>query len=393
MPAWNRSAIAAVAAVVTASGVLAATSPLGNDYPQLGPGQDDAGPQIDALIHGDLHRFFAEQSYLGPVSLVLRAPFAALAELGDGSILGQYRLGAFVCILALALVTLHVAALARREGVTALQGGALVGVALLSPPSIHALRGGHPEEFLTAALVLGAAIAVAGGRDRAAAVLVGLAIASKPWAALALAPIAAGTRAWMRTAGLAAAIAGLLLLPMVVVDTDSFRDAARGANDIGFVRPLNAWWPLSADTKELQGRTVTAHELPRWVEKSVRPALLALSIALALVAARRGPPRRDGLFALLALVLLVRCLLDPGTQGYYHVPFIAALGSWELLARRRAPVLAFIVGLLLSTRAYGLLDYDPDLRNALYLAWSLPMTAYLALAVRRSYAPPRVAPA
>jgi hypothetical protein len=35
---------------------------------------------------------------MGPVSVLLRAPFAALAQLGDDSIVSQYLWGGFACL-------------------------------------------------------------------------------------------------------------------------------------------------------------------------------------------------------------------------------------------------------------------------------------------------------
>jgi hypothetical protein len=185
----------------------------------------------------------------------------------------------------------------------------------------------------------------------------------------------------VRTALLGAGTGLALLAPMVLADTDAFRAAARGANEIHRVRPLSLWWlPWHGD-------------LPAAVDQAVRPALAGLSVLLALVARRRGRLALEPLLALLALVFLLRCVLDPGDNAYYHVPFLAALASWELLDRRRPPVLAFAGGLLLTARFLGELGTDNDLRSAVYLAWSLPLAGHLALALWRSYAAPRVAPA
>src|SRR6476620_1863827 len=98
----------AAAGTLAGAALVAANAPLGNDYPLGAPGVDAAGPQIDALIHGDLDRFFAAQSFLGPVSLVLRALFALPSRLGDAALLTQYRLGVFACLAALGLATIAV---------------------------------------------------------------------------------------------------------------------------------------------------------------------------------------------------------------------------------------------------------------------------------------------
>ena len=44
-------------------------------------------------------------------------------------------------------------------------------------------------------------------------------------------------------------------------------------------------------------------------------------------------PLVDGCLALLALLLLMRCVLDPGDHIYYHVPLVLALAAWEIETR------------------------------------------------------------
>lgn len=376
---WNRAALAALGAVAAASAWAAAGTPLGNDYLQAGPGADDAGPQIDALIHGDLSRFFSEQSFLGPVSLVLRAPFAAL---GGDDFLAQYRFGVFPCMLALGIVALALAYLAVERGAKTWHGAILIAVVMFAGPAANALRAGHPEELLTAALVLAAALTAARGKENATAVLAGTAIATKPWAALALVPIALATTRPLRTLFTSAATGVLLLAPMALANTDAFRDATRAANDIHRIRPLSVWWLLKSDG-----------DLPGAVETGIRPALLAVSALLAWAAARRGTLTLERLLALLAFVFLLRAALDPGDNAYYHVPFIAALGSWELVAARRPPVLAFAAGLLLTDTFLGQLGTDNDVRSIVYLAWVLPLGAYIATRVAPARDPAAGVPA
>src|SRR5258708_33889262 len=62
---------------------------------------DAMGP-IDALARGDLHGFFAGQPLMGSFSLILRAPFVALAHAVGGGEGLSYTLGSFACGLAFA---------------------------------------------------------------------------------------------------------------------------------------------------------------------------------------------------------------------------------------------------------------------------------------------------
>jgi uncharacterized membrane protein len=89
-----------------------------------------------------------------------------------------------VAILALVLADRMLCA-GRSRGACLL----VIALAAANPVSIRALELGHPEELLTAALAIGAVLAAARERALLAAVLLGLAIASKAWAVLAIGPV------------------------------------------------------------------------------------------------------------------------------------------------------------------------------------------------------------
>jgi hypothetical protein len=54
----------------------------------------------------------------------------------------------------------------------------------------------------------------------------------------------------------------------------------------------------------------------------------------------------DAALALLALLFLLRCMLDPSDHVYYSIPFVLALLAWESRARH-GPVLALLAAGLL----------------------------------------------
>jgi hypothetical protein len=56
--------------------------------------------------------------------------------------------------------------------------------------------------------------------------------------------------------------------------------------------------------------------------------------------ARRRTRRTDGPLLLLALLLLLRCALDPWDITYYALPFVFALLAWEATFGRRVPLLS-----------------------------------------------------
>src|SRR5205823_9888902 len=77
---------------------------------------DNAAPAIDALIHGHIGRVPSVQPVMGPVSILLRAPFAALGQAVGGRTL-EYRMGALACLWLLAALAFVIAApVHRRDG-------------------------------------------------------------------------------------------------------------------------------------------------------------------------------------------------------------------------------------------------------------------------------------
>jgi hypothetical protein len=73
------------------------------------------------------------------------------------------------------------------------------------------------------------------------------------------------------------------------------------------------------------------------------------------------------------------------TIGYYHVPLLVSLLALEALHHRRAPLLTLIssavMWVLVAHLRWGL---EPGKIATVYLAWAIPLGAYLAT---RIYAP------
>jgi hypothetical protein len=88
---------------------------------------------------------------------------------------------------------------------------------------------------------------------------------------------------------------------------------------------------------------------------------------------------RSALLAL-ALAMLLRCVLDTWDTEYYLLPFVMALLAWEVSAPvARLPALALSSSVLAWLSFQWLPQHvSPDLQAAVFLAWSLPLTAGLA---------------
>ena len=388
-----RAAAVAVALLITV--LLVSGAPIGIDYlaPPCDPYIcDDGGPAVEALSDGDVGAFFAEQPPMGSFSLVLRAPFVAAADAMGGSPLTLYRAGALACMLALMALALSVGFTMARRG-REWKVAALVPLGLLAGPvTSAALEFGHPEELLAAALMVGAVIAA--GRDRAlaAGLLLGCAVATKQWAAMAALPLLlALPRRRLWAVGSSAASFALLTVPMMLGDWTRFWDAQKAlTSDLPFentVTASNIWFHVAegttAPTMTPEGvQSITMYSLDETIGHLTHPlvALLALVATGAYWLRRRGANPEE-ILQLVALIFLVRCVLDPLTYSYHHAPFLVALVAYEAL-RRRVPVMSgvAIASLLLMSHVIAPLK-NADLINAFYLSWSLPMIGALVLGV------------
>jgi hypothetical protein len=336
---------------------------------------------------------------MGPVSVLLRAPFAALAQLGDDSFLTQYRWGAFACLLATGLIALWLANVALDRGAPRVACVLLAAGLLVNPLTYRALALGHPEEALTAVLCVAAIVTAFRGQALAAGVILGVAMATKQWALLAAGPVLLAAPPSLRRSTAAWALAAVLvaMAPVVLGNTDRFRDATRAASaPDANATPTNVWWPL-AENVQMEGLApgTEARRPPEAVQKLAHWLVLALAIAgtVALALWRREPGLEAAL-ALTALIFLLRCVLDPYTFSYHHWPFFVALASYEVIGRRRLPWLAAGAGLALWYMSYHLSQSgDPDPLLHFYLAWTLPLAGVLAWLTVRAAARPSAATA
>jgi hypothetical protein len=272
-----------------------------------------------------------------------------------------------------------------------------VALLVLNPMVENAMQYGHPEEVLGAALCAGAVLAAIRGRPVWAGVMLALAVTTKQWAALAVVPVAIALPRVHRRAALAAlAVAAVLTVPFLVANWQRFSDVTHQISSPGTeVRPTNVYAPFV----EVEHRRVfdgveyiSLRRLtwPAWAGRASRFAILVVGVALAALYAfrRRAEEDRTDVMALLALLLLLRCMLDTLNNGYYHLPFLFALAAWEGLKRGGLPI-ATLLATLATWLIWGRLvlkGEDPRLLTACYLAWTVPMAAYLSLVL---FAPER----
>jgi hypothetical protein len=380
--------VAACAAVTGASILLAYANRSTGDYPY------DAGPAIRALLHGHVGEALAAQPLMGSLSVFVRVPFAALADLTGGGELALYRLGCIPCLIAVGLTGLELSRAMRRAGTDRRACAIAPAICLVNPLTWEALRLGHPEELLCAALVVVAALYAVEGRSIAAGVALGLALATKQWAAIAVLPVLAAAPARrLRVATIAVVLAGLITAPVMLADAHGFYNANRQVGWSGErVYPFNAVWPLAPTEDRVidvagDTKVVTVRVIPRSLAHLLHPAivLLAIPFTAAALFIRRRLGAED-LFALLALLFLLRCLLDPVDNAYYHVPFLLSLAFWEGLTWKRIPLLSLLASVVVYWAIYKAhMFHTNDLRNAVYLVVTLPfaLSLFAALFGRR----------
>jgi glycosyl transferase family 87 len=343
---------------------------------------EDAGPPIDALIHGRFGDFLSARAVMGPLSLIVRAPFAALAQVtggGDARHLyeGAFKWGIFPCMLAAGFLGLFLARIAAERRRPLRDQILIVGLCMISPPALKALQYGHPEEILGAALGVGAVVAGLRGRTGLAIVLAACAVANKQWGIFVLIPVAL-TLPWRdikRGAFWVAVATVVAFVPLALADYASLHNLFRGMTDLRdtFVLPADVWWPFLHGSPDLPPHQ---HVMPDWLGVIGRPLLIAVCLAVPLVFARRvREDPIDRALPLLALVLLLRCMLDPLNNVYYHTPFLMALVAAGAFSRTLIPAVVATVLILLTSR---LGDTNPELLAAVYLSWSLPMAVWLA---------------
>ncbi len=364
--------------------------------------ETEARPAFDALTHGHLDDFLRLAPAYGG-SLVERAPFALIPELWGGGALAVYRTVALPCLLAAALLGIWLVARMRSEGRPRFARALALAVCVANPLTLRALELGHPEELLGACLCVAAVLLAAGERPLWAGLALGLAIANKEWALLAAGPVllALPARRRLPCAAATVAAAGVVLAPLLLIHGGGFSATVKASASPGtaLFHPWQIWWFFGHHLSNTPGAPASValgyRVGPAWTGSLTHPLILAVGLALTVAlwlrgridTARSPSPERgvrlDARTALLALALLMlmRCLLDTWDTGYYLLPFLFALLAWEVRGSiARPPALAAVACVLGYVSFLWLSNHaSPDLQAASFLIWSLPLATLLAL--------------
>jgi hypothetical protein len=297
---------------------------------------------------------------------------------------------AIPCLLGAAALGLIIYNQLARQGRTR-AGWLALALCVANPITLRALEIGHPEELLGGVLCVAAVLAAIRDRPVWAGLLLGLAVANKEWAVLAIPPVAFALRTgrW-RAATVATATAALVLAPLALHGSSGI-STARGiaaSSGAGFT-PQQLWWFLGT-----HGRVIGVNGLmpgyrvpPAWLVPIGHLAVVAAGFGASAVwwVIRRGRSTPYEPLLLLAFVMLMRCVIDPWNILYYALPFLMALVAWEGVGQARAPLGTLTVTLALWV-AWELMgpNLSPDMKSLSFLLWALPVTAVLGW---RLYAP------
>lgn len=335
-----------------------------------------------AIADGDWPAFFQTAPIEGP-SLLMRAPFALLPSLWGGGDTAIFWTVAIPGVMAGAFLGVGLYELHRRAFPLARWGLVVLLLAAANPLSYRALEIGHPEEILGAVLCVAAVIAALRDRPWLAAVLLGLALANKAWAVLAIGPVLLALREhrW-RTLLTAFAVGGLFVAPFLLNGAAREALTSAGSTDAVF-QPWQVFWPLGAHGEEIRGfgniLKPGYRSAPGWIAPITHPLIAFLVLPASLLWLRmRGRERSVDILLLLALLFLLRCGLDVANNAYYHVPFVIALLAWEALRSSRPPIASLTATVAFWLTCVKAPEFaSPDVQWAMYMAVALPSVVAL----------------
>ncbi|MEJ7894425.1 MAG: glycosyltransferase 87 family protein [Solirubrobacteraceae bacterium] len=354
-----------------------------------------AGPMA-ALVSGELQTFLTTAPAYGG-SLLMRSPFAFAADLLGGGEMAVYRLLAVPCLLAAAAFGVALYRMRAHRHPAARWSLVFVALAAGNPVALRALDIGHPEELLGAACCAGAVLAAIRGKTLLVTLLLGIALANKAWAVVAVPVVfVAMPRHRIRAIVGAGALAAVFVVPFLFAETQggSGRLVALTSQTSTIFQPWQIWWPLGDLEHVVRGGDglikADYRYPPEWLGPLTHPLIALVAVPLALLWWRRRADDRsaDDVLLLLAMVMLLRCVLDPWNISYYHLPFLFALLAWESVARARPPILSLSATLLVWA-SFGWIPQvaSPDVQALLYLGWTLPALSALAVAAYRLPSP------
>jgi hypothetical protein len=346
----------------------------------------EARPAFDALLGGHVLQFLRLAPAYGG-SLVIRAPFVLVPKLWGGGELTTFRAAAAPCLIASGVFGVWLVSKMRKRGATKIATGVALMLCVANPITLLALDVGHPEELLGAVLCVAAVLAAMGNRPLWAGVILGLAVANKESAIVAVGPVLlALPEHRIRAILAAAAVAALVLLPLAAEGGFVTQAKSAAAPGGSIFSPYQFWWFLGPHLHVISAAEPWATRMdPAWLAKLAHPLIAGIALPLTLLCAclrrRRTPRPANEALLLLVFLLLLRCALDPWDNWYYPLPFLFALLAWETLTFRRPPLLALTAACavwFMFHQAVPSHGFSTDAQFWIFLVFTLPTVLAIA---------------
>ena len=148
----------------------------------------------------------------------------------------------------------------RKRGATKIATGVALMLCVANPITLLALDVGHPEELLGAVLCVAAVLAAMGNRPLWAGVLLGLAVANKESAIVAVGPVLlALPEHRIRAMLAAAAVAAVVLLPLAAEGGFLTQAKSAAAPDGSIFSPWQFWWFFGPHLHVISARGALGH--------------------------------------------------------------------------------------------------------------------------------------
>jgi len=352
-----------------------------NDY------ATEVAPAYAALTSGHLLTFLQLSPGYGG-SLELRAPFALLPGLWGGGAVAVYQAVSVPALVAAALLGVWLVARMRDIGAGRIARATALGLCVVNPVTLYALQDGHAEELLGAVACVAAVLAAQRGHAGWSGILLGLAIANKQWALLAIGPVLLALPAHrVRAAVIAGVLAACFYLPLWLASHVGGGSGSPGALTVAgggaIFQPWQLWWFLGSHSQTVRdsfGAVKIGYRTPpAWIQSIDHPLIVALAVPVTAFAVLR---RRTDAMLLLAFLLAIRFAFDTWDTVYYPLPFIFALLAWESLDRRRPPVLALTASVVVWLVFIVVPEHvSPDEQAAVFLLAAVPALLALAIAL------------
>jgi hypothetical protein len=181
-----------------------------------------------------------------------------------------------------------------------------------------------------------------------------------------------------------------VLAPFALVAPASFANGVHGAANPGgaIFQPWQLWWFFGHHgpiVRGVFGAIKPGYRTgPAWTAAVSHPLIVVLALPLTLGAWMRRRTGEAPALLLLALILLLRCMLDTWDIVYYPIPFVLALGTWEALGAQRVPLLALASAVAVWAEWKWLpAVVSADAQAAFFILWSVPLAAVLAATLYR----------